>query len=104
ELDALDRLTEERERAAEAQPEEVLNLAAHIRSAFEAAVNHRQTSGVTDRLLACQRQRLGNYEPERLAEIARQGGSRIFFNLTETKCSAAEAWIADVLAPVGDRP
>ncbi len=104
--DELDRMDAERERAAMPQ-EPILALAAHVRAAFDAAVNHRQTSGVTDRLLRCQRQRLGVYEPEKAAAIRSQGGSDLYFNLTDTKCSAAEGWmraLAVLLQPINELP
>ena len=67
----------EREQAADRPPPELLtNLAAHVRQAFQAAVDYRQKVGVTERLLQSQRQRMGVYDPERLQEIKRQGGSR----------------------------
>jgi hypothetical protein len=82
----------------------VTNLAAHIRRCYEAARDHRQKTGVTDRLLTCQRQRAGEYDATLKAEIEARGGSKLFFNLTDTKCQAAAAWIMDVLSPTKDRP
>lgn len=52
---------------------------------------------ITERLLKCERQRRGEYDPERLQEIDRVGGSDIFMMLTDVKCRAAESWIRDVM-------
>ena len=52
---------------------------------------------VLERLLKCERQRRGVYDPDRAAEIARTGGSDIYMMLTDVKCRAAESWIKDVM-------
>jgi hypothetical protein len=57
----------------------------------------------TERLLACQRQVAGTYDATKAALIAAQGGSGLFFNITETKTEALEAWIRDVIMPAGDK-
>ena len=44
-------------------------------------------------MLRALRQRNGDYEPEKLAQITRQGGSEIYMMLTEVKCRAAESWL-----------
>src|SRR5690606_22691914 len=76
----LDELSRREDEARRGTPEPILQLAAHIRKAFEAAVNHRQSAGVTERLLKCQRQRMGVYEPEKAQAIREQGGSDLYFN------------------------
>jgi hypothetical protein len=52
---------------------------------------------INERLLKCERQRRGVYDPDRAADIAATGGSDIFMMLTDVKCRAAEAWISDVM-------
>ena len=52
---------------------------------------------IVERLLKCERQRRGVYDPDRAAEIARTGGSDIYMMLTDVKCRAAESWIKDVM-------
>jgi len=94
-----------RERAAEddarrSREAVTSSLAAHIRKRFEDA--KRAKIAIEAKLLAALRQRVGEYSPEKLAEIRKMGGSEIFVRLTETKCSAAAAWIRDVLSL--DRP
>ena len=59
---------------------------------------------LTERLLKCERQRRGVYDPDRALEIAKTGGSDIFMMLTDIKCRAAESWLKDVLQGAKDRP
>ena len=56
-------------------------------------------------MLQCVRQRDGKYDPDKLAEIQRQGGSEIFVQLTSVKCRAATSWLRDTLLGAGsDKP
>lgn len=51
------------------------------------------------------RQRKGEYPPDKLAEIRKQGGSEIYMMLTSVKCRAASAWLRDALLGTGsDKP
>jgi hypothetical protein len=59
---------------------------------------------LTERLLKCERQRRGVYDPDRALEIAKTGGSDIYMMLTDIKCRAAESWIKDVLINMRERP
>lgn len=52
---------------------------------------------ITERLLKCERQRRGVYDPDKQMEIAKTGGSDIYMRLTDIKCRAAESWIRDVM-------
>ena len=94
------------ERAAErSRLEPKLQALAHlIKTAFQRAQDHRQTIGITDRILDSKRQVKGEYDPETLTEIDKQGGSKQFFNITATKTSTALAWIVDVMFGSGDKP
>lgn len=58
---------------------------------------------ITERLLKCERQRRGEYDPDKAAEINRMGGSDIYMMLTDVKCRAAEAWIRDVMLSQQER-
>lgn len=60
-------------------------------------------SGVTSRLLANQRRQAGVYDSDILAQINRQGGTKIYFKHSTTKCNAAIAWMRDVLLPYLDK-
>jgi hypothetical protein len=59
---------------------------------------------IEQQMLRNLRQRYGIYENDKFAAIQKMGGSQIFVLLTMTKCRAAEAWINDILRPVGDKP
>ena len=87
----------------ESQRDPILQIAAHIRLAFQEAKRHKDTH-ITPRLIACQLQKAGEYEPDTKAKIERAGGCKDFFNITETKTDALEAWIADVITSAGDIP
>jgi hypothetical protein len=51
------------------------------------------------------RQRNGEYDPDKLAEIKEQGGSEIFIQLSSVKCRAATSWLRDTLLGTGaDKP
>lgn len=52
---------------------------------------------ITERLLKCERQRRGVYDPDKAMDIAKTGGSDIYLRLTDIKCRAAESWIRDVM-------
>ena len=75
-------------------------LAAHLNQCWEAARNEKDTR-MRDRLLACERQRRGEYDPDVLAAIRAAGGSEIFMMLTNVKCRAAASWVNDVLTASG---
>lgn len=58
---------------------------------------------ITERLLKCERQRRGEYDPDKMTEIRQIGGSDIFMMLTDVKCRAAESWIRDVMLSQQER-
>jgi len=70
---------------------------------WESAREAKRT--IEERMLDCLRQRNGEYNPDKLAEIKRQGGSDIYINLTSVKCRAATSWLRDTLLGTGtDKP
>jgi hypothetical protein len=77
------------------------NLAAYVKRCWESARVAR--AEITERLLRCERQRRGVYDPDKAAAIAHQGGSDIYMMLTDVKCRAAESWIRDVMLNQQDR-
>lgn len=54
-------------------------------------------ASITERLLKCERQRRGEYDPDKAHEIAESGGSDIFMMITDIKCRASASWIRDVM-------
>lgn len=84
------------------QPEGVDNsdliasgIAGHITSCWNKAKFAKQQ--ITERLLKCERQRRGEYDPDKAAEIQQTGGSDIYMMITDVKCNAAKSWITDVM-------
>jgi hypothetical protein len=70
-------------------------LAAYVRQCWNEAKTAK--TQITERLLRCERQRRGVYDPDHEADIRKTGGSDIFMMLTDVKCRAAESWIKDVM-------
>ncbi len=97
-----ERCEEERQRELQDRQAQVeIGLAAHITRHWE--INRRAKQPITTILEQCLRQRNGEYDPEDLALIEAEGGSRIYMNLTATKCRAAAAWLNDLTNGV-ERP
>ena len=80
----------------------MLGLASYLKMAFEAAKNAKNP--IETAMLKALRQRNGQYEPDKLASIQKQGGSTIFMMITEVKCRAAESWLRDILMDTGSPP
>jgi hypothetical protein len=91
------------EQRRQQESKQVQGIAGLIRQCFAEAEQHRVKMGITDRLLKCQRQKQGQYEPDKAALIQAQGGCQTYFNITETKCEALQSWIRDVISPVAER-
>lgn len=77
------------------------NITRHVRTCYEQASSAK--TRITERLLSCERQRRGEYDPDHAAKIRATGGSDIFMMLTDIKCRAAESWIKDVLMNARDK-
>ena len=84
------------------QPEGVDNsdliatgISGHITNCWNKAKFAKQR--ITERLLQSERQRRGEYDPDKAQEIAMTGGSDIYMMITDVKCNGAKSWIQDVL-------
>lgn len=77
------------------------NLASYVNKCWSSARVARNE--ITERLLRCERQRRGVYDPDKAADIAKMGGSDIYMMLTDVKCRAAESWIRDVMLSQQER-
>jgi hypothetical protein len=98
----LERESQNRNTAMQAQPV-IQGLAAHARKRWDSARDAKRT--IEERMLQCLRQRNGEYDPDKLADIKRQGGSEIYIQLTSVKCRAATSWLRDTLLGTGtDKP
>lgn len=72
-------------------------LAAYVRAQFEIFRNHRNTNaGWSNRMLAALRTFNGQYDPTKLAEISKWGGSQVFARLIAQKCRAAASLLRDI--------
>lgn len=99
-----EKAAEEKRKAQENQGKEpLLGLSAWIKTAWQAAHNAKQ-SNIDQRLLSAQRQRKGEYDPDKLAKINQFGGSQVYMMLTNVKCRALESWIREIEIPAGEKP
>jgi len=101
---ASDLEAQSKQRSDELQNQPVIQgLAAHVRERWDSGRVAKRK--LEERMLQCLRQRNGEYDPEKAQEIAAQGGSDIFINLTSVKCRAATSWLRDTLLGSGsDKP
>lgn len=92
-----------RESTEQNQQPVIQGLAGQVKGRWEIAKDSKRE--LEDRMLQCLRQRQGDYDPDKLADIKRQGGSEIFIQLTSVKCRAATSWLRDALLGTGaDKP
>jgi hypothetical protein len=87
------------EDAARQSEEQVqAQLSGYIDNQFEMMKRHRNgpKSGWSDRLLAALRTFNGEYDPTRLAEIRKFGGSDVYARVVAMKCRGASALLRDV--------
>lgn len=70
-------------------------ISADLAARFRAAQDSRKN--IEAEMMADERRRLGKYSPEKLAKLTRQGGSRAFDRITESKCAAAEGKLVEML-------
>jgi hypothetical protein len=78
------------------------SLSGYISKCWTAAKRAKQP--IETQMLKNMRMRAGIYEPDKLRAIRDQGGSEVYVLLTATKCRSAEAWINDIMRPIGERP
>jgi len=93
--------TEEALAARQNQPV-ILGLTAYLRTCWDAAKIAKKP--IEDQMLKALRQRNGEYEPDKLNQIQKQGGSEVYMMITEVKCRAAESWLRDILLDSGAPP
>lgn len=72
-------------------------LAGYVRAQFEIFRNHRNTNaGWSNRMLAALRAFNGQYDPSKLNEIVKWGGSTVYARLIAQKCRAASSLLRDI--------
>lgn len=79
----------------------ISSLASYINQHFQNARDAK--TQIEQDMIESLRQRRGEYDPAKLADIRNMGGSEIYMMLTSIKCRAAEAWIQDILIQPGDK-
>lgn len=92
----------DKELAARQNEPLILGLAGHLRACWDAARQAKKP--IEYIMLKALRQRNGEYEADKLAQIHAQGGSDIYMQITEVKCRAAESWLRDILLDTGTPP
>ena len=92
----------DRELSARQNDPLVLGLVSHLKECWDAARLAKRP--IEEVMLRAMRQRNGEYEPDKLAQIRQQGGSEIYMMITEVKCRAAESWLRDILLDQGTPP
>lgn len=80
----------------------ILGLTGYLRECWDAARIAKKP--IEDIMIRALRQRNGEYEPEKLVQIQKQGGSEVYMMITEVKCRAAESWLRDILMDSGTPP
>lgn len=97
----LQQMQDAERKAAEQQREQQQNnpviqgLAGYVRKCFNSAQESKQD--LEQRMLKSMRQRRGEYEPDVLSNIRKQGGSEIYMMLTSNKCRGAGSWMKEIL-------
>lgn len=73
------------------------SLASHVMSQFRINKDAKRNSGVEDDITRSLEAYNGTYSKSDKARIAAEGGSKIFMQLTATKCRNAASWLKDIL-------
>lgn len=91
---------EDRKRAdAGQQVAPIQGLAQHVRAVWQVCRTEKEQT-IEPKMLANVRVRRGEYDPDELDRIRKQGGSEIYMMIGSTKCRAAASWIRDVVVAV----
>ena len=79
------------------------SIAGHISYAYQQNKDARRDSGIEQEMLESMDAFNGEYSHKERSAIEQHGGSRIFMNLTATKCRACASWIKDIMLPASDK-
>lgn len=99
EMRSLSQVLEDERKVAEADNQRpmITGLASYIRKCWQEAKQAKEM-GVERQMLKSLRQRRGEYEPDLLADLRRQGSAIVYMLLTSNKCRSAAAWLREALA------
>jgi hypothetical protein len=82
----------------------VRSLASYVKMKWTACMLAKQQTA-ENKMLQSVRQRRGEYDPDKLAQLREQGSSTIYMMLTANKCRAASSWLKDTLLQASeDKP
>ena len=89
---------EEKQAREQASNQFSTELAGFIRGQFDVFKRHRDQSqaGWSNRLLAALRVFNGEYDPEKLSDIQKFGGSEVYARVVAMKCRGASSLLRDV--------
>lgn len=79
----------------------ILGIASFVRQCFESSKTSRQSH--ENDMLSALRMRNGEYEPDILSEIKKQGGSQVYMRIGATKMRGAQSWLKDIYLNI-ERP
>lgn len=83
--------------AAQSNVTQYPELAGYVKAQFEIFRNHRNTqAGWSNRMLAALRTFNGQYDPTKLVEITKMGGSTVYARMIAQKCRAASSLLRDI--------
>jgi len=83
--------------AAQSNITQYPELAGYVKAQFEIFRNHRNTqAGWSNRMLAALRTFNGQYDPTKLVEITKMGGSTVYARMIAQKCRAASSLLRDI--------
>lgn len=103
ELQRREREQQESEAAREANNRPVLQgLAKEVMERWEEARDAKNQ--VLPRMQQAHRARMGEYDPQKLAQIKQYGGSEEYARITANKCRIVEAWLRDVFLGQTEKP
>lgn len=80
----------------------ITGLESHIERCWAAAKEAK--TEIEQQMIEDLYRRMGQYTPQKRAQLESEGMPIIFMNLTATKCRAAEGWVQDIAMPAAERP
>lgn len=95
----------EAEEAPKLAEKELFNssLAGHITKVYTRNKDARRDSGIEQEMLDAMDAFNGEYNAKELNAITEHGGSKLYMNLTATKCRACASWIKDIMLPAKEK-
>jgi len=87
---------DEEDKKDEQQTFEVNSVIAYVRDRWEIMRNHRESSGLEERLMRSLRTFNGEYDPQTLSAIREFGGSEVYSRIVGTKARSATALLRDI--------